>query len=391
MPVLPDLVSGTVRRIYRLHEARNEREAPRGYLGISSIGVSCARRLWYGFHWCGAPRFDGRMLRLFDSGHREEARVLDELRAIGLEVSDRDDDGRQWSVSACGGHLRGHLDGAVRGLEEAPMTWHVFENKSMNERNFAEVKAKGVQVAQPVHFAQLQGYMGLTGMHRAAYFAVNKNTDEIYLERVHFDKVEFDKLLAKAQAIIDAAEPPARVSEDPSWYECKSCPHHALCHGVAAPPQNCRTCAHSTPFANGQWLCERFGEPVGEEIQRVGCEEHRHQPALVASFLELEAVEAGNVVVWRNKLNGAEVRQPDYSSSEIHAAEDKAFLGDDFLKMVKTQFPGARAANHRPPEETGSAPRSDLENLYGSAVAGAGARGVAHAGADVGCNQRELL
>jgi CRISPR/Cas system-associated exonuclease Cas4 (RecB family) len=366
MVAIPEPTHTTTRAIYTLHEKRREPEAPRGYLGASEIGESCSRRLWYSFRWAGGEAFDGRMLRLFETGNREETRLLEELRAIGVKV-----EGEQFAVEACGGHLRGHLDAAVLGLVEAPKTWHVFEAKTHNTKSFKQVVSKGVRDAKPRHFAQLTVYMGLAGMTRAAYFAVCKDTDEILVERVVFDPHAFAALIGKAQAIIDAAEPPTRISEDPDWFECRFCPFRAVCHEAEeVPPPNCRTCAHSTPAAEGAWHCARHGDDIPQDFQRRGCDEHRYIPAL-APFLEIESYdEPSNVLVWRNKLNGVEVRQPDYSSREIHKAPDKRLLGDDFIASLKTTFPGAElVARSTPGPEDGDAPASDLAAFYATGEA----------------------
>jgi hypothetical protein len=60
----------TVSAIYERYEARSG-EWRREHLGGSQIGRECDRALWYGFRWATAPDFDGRLLRLFDTGHRE--------------------------------------------------------------------------------------------------------------------------------------------------------------------------------------------------------------------------------------------------------------------------------------------------------------------------------
>ena len=47
----------------------------------------CDRAIWYAFRWAHPPTaYDGRMLRLFRTGDREEARLIEELRAIGCVV-----------------------------------------------------------------------------------------------------------------------------------------------------------------------------------------------------------------------------------------------------------------------------------------------------------------
>lgn len=63
----------------------------RRYIGGSSLGHPCDRNNWYGFHWSSPPeRFEARMLRLFDRGHREEERLIECLRLIGCEVEEHD-------------------------------------------------------------------------------------------------------------------------------------------------------------------------------------------------------------------------------------------------------------------------------------------------------------
>lgn len=361
MAAIPQPTHNTVRRIYELHESRCD-NAPRLYLGASELGESCTRRLWYGWRWMPRAPFEGRMLRLFDSGHREEARLVDELRAIGVRV-----EGQQHEVVFADGHGKGHLDGALLGLEEGPRTWAVFECKTANAKAYKEVTTKGVREAKPTHYSQMLVYMGLTGMTRAAYFVVNKDTDEISHERVEFDKDAFDALMAKAKAIVSAAEPPARISEDASWYECKFCPFHAHCHGEAPPSATCRSCAHSTPIAGGAWRCEHYGAEIPVDAQREGCDEHRFIPALLGRLAELVAAD-GQRVRWRNKLTGRTFDQPAWKSSELAACKDWRIVGDDFAEEIKRVFGDESKVSSRAPCETGDAPRSDLAPIYGEEI-----------------------
>lgn len=358
MATIPPPTHSTVRRIYELHEQKRDR-TPRPYLGASILGEPCARRLWLTFRWCGAEAFPGRMLRLFDTGHAEEVRLLTELRAIGVKV-----EGEQHAVEFADGHGAGHLDGAGLGFEEAPKTWHVIECKTHNAKSFAEVVKKGVQAAKPKHYAQVQMYMGLTGMTRAAYISVAKDTDEIAMERVEFDKATFDKLLAKAKEVVFAAEPPPRISNDPAWFECKCCPFSAQCHGEARPDVSCRSCAHATPQPGGGWTCEHWQSEIPTEAQRKGCEEHRYIPILLERVAELVSAE-GNAVRWRNKLTGKTFDQPGYVSQELHDARDFRVIGDDFVEEIKSVFGADSRVVRGAPVETGNAPKSDLEIFYG--------------------------
>ena len=359
MATIPPPTHSTVRRIYQLHEQKRN-EQPRPYLGASILGEPCSRKLWLGFRWCGAEKFDGRVLRMFETGNLEEPRLTAELKGIGVMVT-----GEQHEVTFADGHGGGHLDGAGIGLEEAPKTWHVLEFKTASAKAFADVVKKGVKDGKPLHYAQMQVYMGLTGMTRAAYLVKNKDTDELHLERIEFDQGAFEKLMVKASAIVFAENPPARISEDPAWYECKFCQFHGQCHGEARPDVTCRSCAHSTPIDNGGWVCAFHDAEIPLDAQREGCDEHRFIPSLLERVAELEKVD-GNGVRWRNKLTGKTFDQPRYSSRELRDAADFRVIGDDFVETYKEVFGATVTSGEGPPNipEMGDAPKSDLDFFY---------------------------
>jgi hypothetical protein len=353
MAKLPAPVHATAAAIYRAYEAQAG-DGLRPHLGASEIGHDCDRALWYGFRWAERAQFDGRMLRLFETGKREEARVIDNLRAIGCQVW-ADDGDAQFKVTAVGGHAGGSMDGVVQGLPEAPKTPHLMEVKTHSAKSFKELSAKGVKVAKPQHYAQMQVYCGLATLDRWLYFAVNKDTDELHTERGEFDRAEFDRLMAKAQRIITAAEPPARISDDADWWQCKTCRFAAICHGAAAPLVNCRTCMHSTPALNGEpggWICEAHKEWLTVDEQRAGCDDHRYIPLTLQRFAEaVDADEVTNAIVYRNTLTGAQFVNADHpglSSAEIRACADKAMLGqecaDATLRALRQEFGATHAA-----------------------------------------------
>ena len=334
----------TVAKIYESYESDAE-SGLRPHLGASLIGHSCERFLWNTFRWVGAKKFPGRMLRLFETGQLEEARFVKNLRRIGIEVHDVTPDGKQWRVSELGGHFGGSMDGAGVGFPEAPKAWHVLEFKTHNDKSFADLQKNGVCKAKPQHYAQMQVYMGLTGMGRSFYLAVNKNTDELYEERVEFDPVEFAKLKGRAERVINANEPPLRCSNDPSWYVCKMCDFHEHCHGDAAPLVNCRTCAHSTPELDGdsRWSCANFGHDIGllAQLESAKCAGHRYIPILLERFAKQVDYVNGDVVY--EDVNGTRFvngQEPgSLSSQEIRDLEHKTLLGDvaDLKKQMADQ------------------------------------------------------
>jgi hypothetical protein len=284
MAELPAITSPTREAIFAAYEA-DANDGFRVHLGASLIGKRCERALWFDFRWTTRARHPGRVLRLFESGVLEEARLVRNLRRTGATVLEVDPEtGRQFRVQAHGGHFGGSLDGIAINLLEAPKTWHVLEFKTHSVKSFADLVAKRVRDSKPQHHAQMQIYMHLLGMTRAMYVAVCKNTDDLYVERVEHDAAVAQGLVDKAARVIFATTPPPRISEDPSWFECRLCDHAPLCHGAgqdaSASTVNCRTCLHSTPVEGG-WHCARHDKPLSEADQRQGCGQHLYVPALV--------------------------------------------------------------------------------------------------------------
>ena len=332
MAQLPEPINATVSKIFAAYEDDAE-GGNRPHLGASLIGHECERYLWLTFRWVDAKEFPGRMLRLFETGELAEARFVANLRRIGVKVHETDPEGKQWRVSDIGGHFGGSMDAAVLGVPEAPKTWHVAEFKTHNDKSFNELVKKRVEKAKPQHWAQMQMYMGLTGMDRALYMAVNKNNDDLYVERIEFDPVAFAKLRERAERVINATEPPQRVSNDPSWFVCKMCDFHDHCHGEKAPAVNCRTCVHSTPFTDGddgEWICQDGLNTITLDTQRMGCDSHRYIPILLERFAQQTDYVNGDVIYETPDggtfANGQSAGA--MSSKDIRAMEQKVLLGD---------------------------------------------------------------
>lgn len=267
----------TIDAIFQEYEKRRK-SAHRPHLGGSQIGNECERALWYQFRWMATAQIDGRTLRLFETGDLAEDRLTNNLRSVGVRVYSRDpQDGKQFSVQQFGGHFAFSADGIGIGFVESKQP-HLLEFKTMNQKAFDDINKHGLRKSKPVYWAQVHVGMLLLGLDRAFFFAVNKNTDDIYGERVRVDKPFAESLLEKAKRIIFADEPPAKISNDPAWYQCRWCSYANVCHRQAMPEVNCRTCAHSIPMPEGGWHCARFDVPLEDNQQRTGCEAHVWNP-----------------------------------------------------------------------------------------------------------------
>lgn len=280
-----NITSPTAAKIYASWLKAGQREAPRRYLGASIAGHECDAYLWLSFRQAAREAFDGRMYRLFDRGRREEAAFCEDLRRIGCEVREFGDDGKQWAVSAFGGHFGGHLDGLAKGFPEAPGKWHVVEFKTHSDSSFRKLCKDGVKKAKPMHYAQMQLYMGRVGLDCAMYMAVNKDNDDLWCERVKFDETFFAETMARVKRIIDTTSPDRCASRRDDW-RCKACQFAPVCWHDAKQfvdplvPVSCRTCCHATADTEGEgakWTCRIGHECSGGEK----CPDHLFLPQFV--------------------------------------------------------------------------------------------------------------
>lgn len=245
----------------------------RHHLGASEIGHGCERYLWSVFRWLKKTNFDGRMQRLFNRGHREEARFIEWLRGIGFTVWEVDDNGNQHRVKACRGHFGGSLDGINRPPERYRLNEPLlceFKTKGTGS-GFVNLCKNGVAIEQPKHYRQMCIYGKNYGFRNALYLSINKNDDAIHVEIVKLDWALADSLEAKADSIIRSTFPPAKISDSPAYYECKNCTFHGLCHENKPPDKNCRSCRAAIPIEDGQWHCELFKNTIPKDFLIKGC------------------------------------------------------------------------------------------------------------------------
>lgn len=332
-------------RIFAAWNKAGKAERPRTYLGASSIGHECDMWLWLNFRGICMDNFDGRMYRLFDRGQREEEVFCSDLRRIGCEVRDRDEStGSQFSVSAFGGHFGGHLDGICRGLEERPGEWLVTEFKTHSSSSFKKLVKEKVRKAKPMHYAQMQTYMGLTGLKNALYMAVDKDNDDLHCEIVPFDKATYDQTMARAKHIIDTAEP-VRCANRPDDYRCKACAAREVCWHTTRTfvdqvvPETCRTCCHATADTEhdgAQWKCA-LGHSCTTD--KTGCSDHLLLPVFVKGS-PVDGDEHGIVYEY------GDGKRITIGKSGISVGECKKFGPDeaDAVLAVVKEIPGATVA-----------------------------------------------
>lgn len=264
-------------QIVLVEDAYRGEDAPfRKHLGASIIGRECSREIWYSFHWAKVPHFPGKILRLFNRGHLEEARQIALLQMIGATVYTHDATGEQFHIIDHAGHFGGSLDGVSVHIPGIPVPV-LNEFKTHNDKWFNKILRSNMPEAKFEHYVQMQIYMYKQSLQWGLYHAINKNTDELHLEWIALNSDIAESYIARAAWLIfDCATPPQRISESPAWYKCKFCSYHGVCHQGQPMARNCRTCryAHPTNRANAEWVCEWHSTALPFEIQLIGCNDY---------------------------------------------------------------------------------------------------------------------
>lgn len=288
-------------------------------IGLSSIGDDCQRKIWYGFRRCKMPKHSPRIKRLFSRGHLEEPRFIDYLQGIGCKIYPFDtnyklyynnitsefkvatspDDGFvdvsehvgfvhdanrqgvefpvQWRVSAVHGHVAGALDGKGYLPESYGIDGQIlFEFKTHGDKSFKDLQKQGMKMSKPLHYAQCCAYGYLSNLNYACYVAVNKNTDDLYIEVVALNQKTGEALIQKAERIVTIQEPPPRLHENPTFWICKGCDYFSICHAKEQVHKNCRSCKHAEAVKDKQWVCNKHSQILTEDIilNEYGCWEN---------------------------------------------------------------------------------------------------------------------
>jgi hypothetical protein len=246
-----------------------------GRLGSSSIGDSCTRAVFLSWRAYEASDFGGRMLRVFGTGHWQEARIVEDLRRAGYKVWDKDEAGNQFEYIDPTGHFISKVDGVLKGYPGCVEKAHVLEIKTHNKSSFASLLKYKVQVSKPVHYTQVQSSMMLSGMNRAVYVAVCKDDEQIYVERIKEDKVAQLGIAKRIETLLNATLKPAGISEDPLNSKlCMFCSVKQVCAGVVSPQRTCRSCRASCAVEGGNWRCELKDKLLTKDEQRAACEHY---------------------------------------------------------------------------------------------------------------------
>jgi hypothetical protein len=260
MVKLPEnLLSVVEQNIMDACRKQAESEPRRNYLGMSGIGHPCLRKIWLDYN--GYPKSSGgnlgKLHRIFRMGHVIEDLVKQDLRAAGYEITDE-----QLEFTDFDGRFRGHCDGIIKGITQKD---HILEIKSASKYNFEEMTKHGVMKVKPEYAAQIQLYMAYAGLERGIFVVECKNTQDIYTERVHFDRKFAEEMKAKAEFILNLKDEP-EIGDTKNCYCCDY-------HSGACKPYLCETCIHKVSLDKVPGLDGILSEPCKVVRTRFFCRE----------------------------------------------------------------------------------------------------------------------
>jgi len=267
--ILNDLID----KIYTTYQQENKRDKRYfSRLGASGIGKECLRAVFYSWRGFTDKEFPGRILRLFQTGHIQEDRIVADLQKAGVKVWAVTPEGRQFTFTDPSGHFVAKVDGIVQGVIEGSTENMLLEIKTMADKPFNKLLKSGIGEQ---HNFQTHAGMWLVGLNFGLYVVLNKNNEQYYIEIIERDKKIINQLQDRLNKLIMLGNTaPAGVSDKGSSFICRWCDHRSVCTGVTKPVKSCRSCVFVQPVAEGQWLCEKHGISLNMKEQIKGCKKY---------------------------------------------------------------------------------------------------------------------
>lgn len=209
----------------KLNKAFNDKiEKPRDYIGASIIGHPCYRKLWFTINNKKQDVLTPRSQRILDMGKALEGLIIKWLNDVGILT-------KQSSVAVVDTSLpyfKGHYDSLI--VDKKGLPKYILEIKTAKDSSFSQFKSHGLKRWDETYYAQIQSYMGMSGIHSAIIVVLNKDNSEILDEEVTFDESYYLGLREKAKLIKEAKIAPPRVNGSPLYYLCRMCPFSEGCH-----------------------------------------------------------------------------------------------------------------------------------------------------------------
>lgn len=275
-------------KIEKAIEKEASRQPERLYLGMSEIGDSCERKLWASFRCVTKDLTPSWLADAAYCGHMAEDVMIDRIKKIdgiefitegfGSDLDQKDRSSGQLEFSDFNGHFKGHPDGLIKNISDAPKTWHVWEHKDKGMtssrskdlfQSLVDISNKfGTKEALKLwdykYYIQAQMYMHYSGYKRHILTCSHGISRRFFAVRTDYNKEEAVRHVSKAKRIISSNVAPVPRYDQSKSHICKyMCAKKDWCTGKVEPVKSCRTCLHGRPIERGGWGCVKLNWLVG--------------------------------------------------------------------------------------------------------------------------------
>lgn len=211
--------------ITKINEYYETKHKERKGLGLSQIGHPCKKWIWLKYNNHPSKTPSGRVLRLFKLGEIIEEELKKDLLRCGYNVFNAQKEIKFEYDDIC---LTGHIDGIIEGLRESGQL-HLLECKSMADKYFKKVVKEGYENYNPQYKAQIHAYMLGLKIKNAFVTVYNKNTSELYQERIKLKKDWILDVISDVFSVIKSKNIPERMCPNKMWWESKICNYRKEC------------------------------------------------------------------------------------------------------------------------------------------------------------------
>ena len=211
-------------------------EPPRTYLGGSTLGHECERQLQ--FQYLNVTRdtpLAPKSCKAFELGHALEEIIARWLKLAGFHLIQVEEFGPRLglqfeAVVTFPGFetppIKMHRDGIIIGgppILTYPCLW---ECKTMAAKYWKKCADNGVFAEFPDYYGQVQTYQKVYDLtaNPALFTAFNKDTSELYHERIDHAPARASALIERGERVVKACKRGVllpRISNSPSHFKCK--------------------------------------------------------------------------------------------------------------------------------------------------------------------------
>lgn len=184
----------------------------------------------------------------------------------------------------------------------APKTWHIYEGKELSQDKLHSLQTdksffgdkNALENWDIELFKRAQIFMHETGTTRHYFVGATCGVKAIETCRTEYQPDKAMKYIAQLDQIVFDNELPDRTHKESL---CGECPFSDICKGNSFAQRDCRNCIHSSPIADGEWICDRWKINMKDFI---ACPTHKYIPDYVPGKI----IEAGADFIKYQLRNG---------------------------------------------------------------------------------------